>query len=242
MDESKDLSNGSVAVSTSSDRIEIESNILKSPSTTNIEVKGGCIYAFFKRVFDLVFSLLFLIILSPVFLIIAILIKCTSRGKIIYVSKRVGQNGKVFKFYKFRTMRDGAEKELDDLLAQNMNEGITFKMKNDPRVTKVGKFLRKSSLDELPQLLNILKGDMSIVGPRPGTLREYELYSDYDKQRLLVPQGLTGEWQVGGRSKIPFKQMVEMDLHYIKNKRSFWYDIKLIFLTFGAVLRQDGAE
>ncbi|MCH5180075.1 MAG: sugar transferase [Erysipelotrichales bacterium] len=238
----EELDAGSVAVINETEKSEPELNTVQAAPSTSIKVKGGRVYAFFKRAFDIVFSLISLIVLSPLFLIIAILIKCTSRGKVFYVSKRVGKNGKIFKFYKFRSMRDGAEQELDTLLNQNMNQGITFKMKDDPRITKIGKFLRKSSIDELPQLINILKGDMSLVGPRPGTLREYELYSDYDKQRLLVPQGLTGEWQVRGRSKIPFKQMVELDLNYIAHKRSFWYDIKLIFMTFGAVLRQDGAE
>lgn len=243
MIENKDLNNGAIVVATKTEEPEIELNTSETASfTSDIKVKGGRAYAFFKRVFDFLFSLFALIALSPLFLVIAILIKCSSSGKVFYVSERVGKNGKIFKFYKFRSMRNGAEQELDSLLAQNMNQGITFKMKNDPRVTKVGKFLRRSSLDELPQLINILKGDMSLVGPRPGTLREYQLYSDYDKQRLLVPQGLTGEWQVRGRSKIPFKQMVELDLDYITNKRSFWYDVKLIFMTFGAVLRQDGAE
>ncbi len=205
-------------------------------------VKGGKIYAFFKRTFDIVFSLLALIILSPIMLIIGILVKCTSKGKMIYVSQRVGKNGKIFNFYKFRSMHEGAEKELDSLLDKNETDGITFKMENDPRITKFGKIIRKTSLDELPQLINILKGDMSVVGPRPCTVREYKLYNEYDKKRLLVPQGLTGEWQVRGRSNTTFNQMIELDLDYIKNKRSFWYDIKLIFLTFGAVFKKEGAK
>ena len=205
-------------------------------------VKGGKAYAFFKRVFDIVFSFLALIILSPIMLIVGILVKCTSKGKMIYVSQRVGKNGKTFNFYKFRSMHEDAEKELESLLDQNETDGITFKMENDPRITKFGKFIRKTSLDELPQLINILKGDMSVVGPRPCTVREFKLYNEYDKKRLLVPQGLTGEWQVRGRSNTTFNQMIELDLDYIKNKRSFWYDIKLIFLTFGVVFKKEGAK
>ncbi len=210
-----------------------------------IHVKGGRTYAFFKRFFDIFFSLLAVFILSPLLLIIGLLVVLTSKGPMIYVSNRVGQNGKVFKFYKFRSMKKDAEEELQTLLNKNeIPGGVTFKIKDDPRITKFGKILRRTSLDELPQLFNILKGDMSIVGPRPCTVREYELYNDYDKQRLLVPQGLSGEWQVHGRSTTTFDEMIEMDLDYIQNKRSLWYDAKLIFKTvillFG--FKKSGAE
>ena len=161
----------------------------------------------------------------------------------IYVSKRVGKDGKIFNFYKFRSMVDKAEDELENLLSQNEVEGgVTFKMKDDPRVTKVGKFLRKTSLDELPQLFNIFKGDMSLVGPRPCTDREYNLYTEKEKLRLRVPQGLTGEWQVSGRSDTTFSQMIEMDIDYVLNKRGFWYDIGLLFRTIPAFLFKKGAR
>ncbi len=230
---------GGIAVKeiVTSDSLEIEKQDMKV-----INVRDGKVYAFFKRVFDIFCSLLALIILSPILLIVGILVKCTSRGKIIYTSDRVGKNGKIFKFYKFRSMKQGAEAELETLLDQNETKGITFKMKDDPRVTGFGKFIRKTSLDELPQLVNILKGDMSFVGPRPCTVREYKLYGEYEKQRLLVPQGLTGEWQVKGRSNTTFEEMIDLDLDYIQNKRSFWYDIKLIFMTFGAVIKEEGAK
>lgn len=208
-----------------------------------VRVKGGKVYGFFKRLFDIVASLSAILVLWLPMLIVGIIVKCTSKGPMIYVSKRVGKNGKVFNFYKFRSMCVDAENQLDSLLEQNEVEGgVTFKMENDPRVTKFGRFIRKTSIDELPQLFNILKGNMSIVGPRPCTDREYELYNDYEKQRLYVPQGLTGEWQVCGRSNTTFDQMVEMDLDYIQNKRGFWYDIKLIFKTVVVVFKRKGAK
>lgn len=209
-----------------------------------VKIKGGKGYAFFKRAFDIFCSLLAIIILSPILIIVGILVKLTSKGPMIYVSKRIGKNGKVFNFYKFRSMYRDAEQRLQELLDKNeVKGGITFKMKNDPRITKFGKFIRKTSLDELPQLFNILKGDMSIVGPRPSTDREYKLMNDYHKQRFLVPQGLTGEWQVGGRSTTTFDEMIEMDLNYISKKRGFWYDIKLIFKTIGVIFKKgNGAE
>lgn len=206
-------------------------------------VKGTKAYSFFKRIFDVFFSLFFILLLSWLMIILAILVKCTSKGPAIYVSRRVGKDGRLFNFYKFRSMRDKAEEELKDMLHKNEVEGgVIFKMKDDPRITKFGKFLRKTSLDELPQLFNILKGDMSFVGPRPCTEREYKLYTDSDKQRLLVPQGLTGEWQVHGRSTTTFAEMLALDMRYITERRSFWYDIKLLFLTFIVVLKREGAE
>lgn len=207
-----------------------------------IIVKGGKIYSLFKRLFDIFCSFIAIIVLSPILLIIGLLVKLTSKGPVFYVSTRIGKDGKPFKFYKFRSMKKDAEKELVNLLEQNETQGITFKMKDDPRITKFGKFIRKTSLDELPQLFNILKGDMSIVGPRPCTDREYALYSEKDKKRLLVPQGLTGEWQTRGRSDTTFDEMVDMDLEYITSKRGFWYDIKLILLTIPAVLKSKGAK
>ena len=216
---------------------------VKIAEREKVVVKGGKVYAFFKRTFDIVCSLLAIIILSIPMLIIGLLVITTSKGPMIYSSKRVGKNGKIFNCYKFRSMVKGAEEKLPELLNKNeVKGGITFKMKNDPRITKFGKFIRKTSIDELPQLFNILKGDMSIVGPRPCTTREFELYDENDKQRLLVPQGLTGEWQANGRSETTFEEMIDMDLDYIQNKRSFWYDLKLIFKTILVVLFGKGAE
>ena len=200
-------------------------------------------YYFFKRLFDIVASLLAIIILAIPMLIIGLIIVLSSKGPMIYVSKRVGKDGKVFNFYKFRSMCDNAESQLESLLEQNEVEGgVTFKMENDPRVTKFGRFIRRTSIDELPQLFNILKGDMSIVGPRPCTDREYELYGEKEKQRLSVPQGLTGEWQVHGRSDTTFEEMLELDMRYINERRGFWYDIGLIFKTIGVVFKSRGAK
>ena len=206
-------------------------------------VRGNKFYHFMKRLEDICASFLAIVILSIPMLIIGLIVKLTSKGPMIYVSKRVGKDGKVFNFYKFRSMRENAEEELKLLLEHNEIEGgVIFKMKEDPRITKFGKFLRKTSLDELPQLFNILKGDMSLVGPRPCTVREYELYSERDKLTLKVPQGLTGEWQVRGRCNTSFEEMVDMDLDYIQNKRGFWYDIGLIFKTVGVVFGKKGAK
>lgn len=208
----------------------------------NFIIKKKPVYYFFKRLFDIFASLLAIILLSWLLIIIAILVKCTSKGPAIYVSDRVGKGGKVFKFYKFRTMKVGAEAELDDLLKYNETGGITFKMKDDPRITGFGKFLRKTSLDELPQLFNILKGDMSFVGPRPCTTREYNLYSEKDKLRLLVPQGLTGYWQIHGRSNTTFDVMVNMDIFYIVKRRGFWYDLWLMIRTPFKLFSHGAAE
>lgn len=209
----------------------------------HIRVKGGKAYAFFKRAFDIFASLIAIIVLAIPMLIVGIVVKCSSKGPMIYVSERVGKNGKKFKFYKFRSMIDKADEYLNELLEKNeVPGGVTFKMEEDPRVTKFGKFLRKTSIDELPQLFNILKGEMSFVGPRPCTVREYELYTEKEKLRLLVPQGLTGEWQVSGRSDTTFDYMIGKDLHYIENKRGFWYDIGLIFRTIPAVFKSKGAK
>ena len=206
-------------------------------------VRGNKFYHFMKRLEDICASFLAIVILSIPMLIIGLIVKLTSKGPMIYVSKRVGKDGKVFNFYKFRSMRENAEEELKLLLEHNEIEGgVIFKMKEDPRITKFGKFLRKTSLDELPQLFNILKGDMSLVGPRPCTIREYELYSERDKLRLKVPQGLTGEWQVRGRCNTSFEEMVDMDLDYIQNKRGFWYDIGLLFRTIPVFFGKRGAQ
>lgn len=188
-------------------------------------------YLFFKRVMDIVGSLCGLIILSPVFLIVGVLIKLEDpKGKVFFSQERNGINGKTFNMYKFRSMVHNAEELLDKLQEQNEQSGPVFKIKDDPRITKVGKFIRKTSIDELPQLLNILKGDMSIVGPRPPIPREVEQYTSYQMQRLLVKPGLTCYWQVGGRNEIGFDEWVELDIKYIE-ERNLWIDIKLIFKT-----------
>lgn len=195
-----------------------------------------------KRGFDLFASTVALILLSPIMLLIAIVIFFDDpKGSPIFSQTRVGKDGKEFKFYKFRSMCVNAEQILEQLKEQNEMDGPAFKMKNDPRITKIGKFIRKTSIDELPQLVNIIKGDMSIVGPRPPLPREVEQYSEYHRQRLMVKGGLTCYWQCGGRSNVGFDEWVDMDIKYIK-EMSFRTDVKIILRTVKAVLRMDGAE
>lgn len=200
-------------------------------------------YPFFKRAFDIGASFLAIIILAIPMIFVAIAIRIGSKGHAFYASERVGKGGKIFKLYKFRTMEEHADEKLNELLKKRHDEWeVNFKFKNDPRITKLGKFLRKTSIDELPQLFNILKGDMSFVGPRPCSLREYDSYTEKDKLRLSVPQGLTGEWQTHGRSNTTVEQRIDMDLDYIQNKRGFFYDLYLIFKTIDVAFRQEGAE
>lgn len=198
------------------------------------------VYEFVKRAFDIVASVCALILFWWIFAAIAVAIKIDDGGPVFYVSNRVGKFGREFRFYKFRSMRPDAEELLDELQSQNEMEGELFKIKDDPRITRIGKFLRRTSLDELPQLFNILKGDMSFVGPRPPLPREVENYTDYSMQRLSVIGGLTCYWQVSGRSQIDFNGMVKLDYRYIK-ERSVWTDIKILFMTVPSVLKGDGA-
>ncbi|MBI4744402.1 MAG: sugar transferase [Actinobacteria bacterium] len=193
-----------------------------------------------KRIFDLIVSFLALVVLSPFLLIVSLIIKLTSAGSVIYVSKRVGKDGKLFNFYKFRTMYEGADKKLNELEKLNEAEGHIFKIKNDPRITNVGKFLRKFSIDELPQLINVLKGEMSLVGPRPPIPSEVIKYDDWHLKRLDVTPGMTGLWQVSGRSSLTFDEMVRMDLFYIENW-SLAFDIKILLKTIRVVLFASGA-
>lgn len=198
-------------------------------------------YLGFKRMTDFVLALVGLIFLSPVFLIVAFLIKWDDpKGTIFFGQDRVGKDGELFKMYKFRSMYVDAEERLANLLKYNEVSGAMFKMKEDPRVTKIGACIRKCSIDELPQLFNVLMGDMSLVGPRPALIREVDAYTNYDKQRLLVTPGISGLWQVSGRSRLTFAQMVELDLEYVTT-RSYWMDIKILFKTVKVVCKGDGA-
>ena len=194
------------------------------------KVNGRPVYHTVKRVFDILASALGLIILSPLFLFLIIRIRHEDGGPAFYSQERIGKDGKPFKMYKFRSMVQNADQIKQQLLDQNEVEGAMFKMKKDPRVTKTGKWIRKYSLDELPQLVNVLVGDMSLVGPRPPLPSEVAEYTDYDKQRLLVTPGCTGLWQATVRNKASFDEMVSLDIEYI-NKASFWYDCWIIFMT-----------
>jgi len=194
-----------------------------------------------KRSLDCVLSVSALAVLSPLFLVIALLIKLEDDGPIIFPQTRVGRFGREFQMFKFRSMRADAEARLRLLLAENHHDcGITFKIKNDPRVTTIGRWLRKFSLDELPQFYNVLRGDMSLVGPRPPLPREVALYSLADHRRLAVQPGITCLWQISGRAHINFHGQVLLDVCYIES-RNFWQDIKILFKTIPAVLRGTGA-
>ena len=198
-------------------------------------------YWVLRRAQDIVFSLLALILLAPLALLISLAIVLDSPGDgAIFRQRRVGRDGKLFWLYKFRTMCPDAEEQLNELLSQNQMDGPVFKIEGDRRITRVGRFLRKTSLDELPQLLNVLRGDMSIVGPRPALPREVELYSDYQRQRLYVTPGLSCYWQIAPhRNEMSFDEWVALDLKYIQ-ERSFWVDWKIIFLTVRAMLMKYG--
>lgn len=198
------------------------------------------VYFFMKRAMDIICSGLAIIVLSPILFIVAVAIKTESKGPVVFCQKRIGKDGKEFYMYKFRSMCVNAEDILKKLEEKNEADGPVFKMKDDPRVTKVGKFIRKYSIDELMQLFNILKGDMSIVGPRPALPNEVEEYDDFAKNRLKVKPGLTCYWQVMGRSDIGFDEWMQLDVKYIK-EMNFWLDIKLILMTIPAVFKGDGA-
>ena len=204
-------------------------------------LRGHRHYWVLRRAQDIVFSLLALILLAPLALVISLAIVLDSPGDgAIFRQRRVGRDGKLFWLYKFRTMCPDAEKRLNELLKLNQMDGPVFKIKGDPRITRVGRFLRKTSLDELPQLLNVLQGDMSIVGPRPALPREVELYSDYQRQRLYVTPGLSCYWQIAPhRNEMSFDEWVALDMKYIQ-ERSFWVDWKIIFLTVRAMLMKYG--
>lgn len=198
------------------------------------------IYDFFKRAFDIMSSLIAFVVLSWLFVITAIAIKIEDGGPAIYSQTRVGKDGKFFRMYKFRSMCVGAEKMKKELMELNESDGPTFKIENDPRLTKVGAFIRKTSIDELPQLLNILAGDMSVVGPRPPLGHEVMQYNEFALRRLSVKPGLTCYWQCSGRSNILFDEWMELDNKYIKD-RSMWTDIKMIFKTIPKVFGCHGA-
>ncbi|WP_035238075.1 sugar transferase [Desulfobacter vibrioformis] len=195
---------------------------------------------FIKRLFDILVSAILMIALAPLFLVTALAIFVENPGPIFYNQVRVGKWGRTFTMAKFRSMVVGADKMKDELLDQDESGGVIFKMKHDPRVTRVGRIIRKLSIDELPQLWNVFKGDMSLVGPRPPVPREVAEYEYSDRRRLDAIPGITCIWQVSGRSDINFEGQVKLDVRYIENQ-SFWGDIKLLFKTIPAVLFGKGA-
>ena len=225
------------------DNINLDSNIEMGNLENRIAInkkENKTVYNFIKRTIDVLGSLCGLILLSPLLLVIGILIRSDSKGPIIFAQKRVGLKGKEFKMYKFRSMVVNAEELKDKLKENNEMSGPMFKMKDDPRITKIGKFIRKTSIDELPQLINVLKGDMSLVGPRPSLPKEVKEFEPWMLERLEVKPGLTCYWQVMGRNSIDFEDWMKLDIRYV-NERSLGVDIKLIFKTFLVLFGDENA-
>lgn len=229
-------------------------NIMTSETTENMETTSlrtqsdvktkisKKVYIKIKRVIDVIFASIALILLSPVFAIIAIAIKIDSKGPVFFAHKRIGKNGNIIKLYKFRSMVINAEELIKSFTPEQMREyKENYKLTNDPRITKVGKFLRKTSLDELPQLINIINGDLSIIGPRPLVADELEKYGVNKDKFLSVTPGLTGYWAANGRSNTTYEQRMEMELYYIDNL-SLKMDIKVFFKTILSVLKKEGAR
>ena len=203
--------------------------------------RSNTLYEVIKRIIDIVASFTGLIVLSPLMLVVSILIKLESKGEVIFKQKRVGLNGKEFYMYKFRSMVINAEELKAELESQNEMSGPMFKMKDDPRITRIGKFIRKTSIDELPQLINVIKGDMSLVGPRPSLPKEVVEFEEWMNERLLVKPGLTCYWQVSGRNNIDFEDWMKLDIKYVR-ERNFWLDIKLILKTILVLFGDENAH
>ncbi|WP_242947999.1 sugar transferase [Clostridium baratii] len=199
------------------------------------------LYYFFKRFIDVIGAFLGIVVLSPIILIISILIKLDSNGPILFSQDRVGKDKKVFKMYKFRSMVVNAEELKSKLKEQNEMSGPMFKMKEDPRVTKIGKFIRKTRIDELPQLINVIKGEMSLVGPRPSLPKEVEQFEPWMMERFQVKPGLTCYWQVYGRNDIDFEDWMKLDIKYVR-ERNIFIDLKLIFKTVFVLFGDDSAR
>ena len=199
-------------------------------------------YRIVKRILSILCSVISIIVLSPLFIIISLVVKISSKGSVFFIHERIGFQGKKFKLIKFRTMVDNAEDMIASFNPEQKKEWEeNFKLKDDPRITKIGKFLRKTSLDELPQLINILKGDMSFVGPRPIVEDELSWYGDNKEKLLSVKPGLTGWWAVNGRSDVPYPERCDLELYYVDHF-SFGLDLKIIIKTFGAIIKKDGAR
>lgn len=221
--------------------VEKKQYCVKDQSLAGISWKKKCYYIT-KRMMDIVLSMLGMMIAILPMAVISVLIMLESPGAAIYTQERIGRDGKPFRIYKFRSMYANAEKMIENFTPEQKKEWEeNYKLDDDPRITKIGQFLRKSSMDELPQLLNILKGELSIVGPRPVVPKELEKYGDNQAKFLSMTPGLTGYWQAYARSTCSYEQRMEMELYYVENA-SFWWDIKIIFVTIGAVIRGHGAK
>ncbi len=218
-----------------SNELQLQSRVGDTVKTRAISHNARLPYRFAKRAFDIAAAMFALIALSPVFLITALAIKLDSKGPVFFAQNRLGYKGRYFKMYKFRSMVVNAEQLLRQLELKNEVSGHMFKMRNDPRVTRVGRIIRKTSIDELPQLLNVLIGTMSLVGPRPPLPREVNQYDKWQDLRLSVRPGITGLWQISGRNDIGFEEMINLDLKYIR-ERCFLYDMKIILKTIPVLL------
>lgn len=219
----------------------LSSGVKETLKQSDVRPSGGKVYRIIKRSFDLFFSILALAILFLPMTVIALIIFISDRGNPFFSQVRMTENGKTFKMYKFRSMCVDAEKKFAEVQKNNQSDGLAFKSDDDPRITKIGKFIRKTSIDELPQLFNVIKGDMSIIGPRPPLPREVVLYTPHQMNRLLVKGGLSCICQVEGRSDMEFDKWVETDIEYIK-KRSIALDVSLIFRTIAVVIAGKGAR
>ncbi|WP_212902313.1 sugar transferase [Clostridium polyendosporum] len=204
-------------------------------------VKERTAYLFLKKLIDLIGAICGLIITTPILIVTVIAIRIESKGPILFKQERIGQDGRRFNMYKFRSMVINAEELKDKFIEKNEMSGPMFKIKDDPRITKVGKFIRKTSIDELPQLINILKGEMSLVGPRPSLPKEVDQFQLWMLERLDVKPGLTCYWQVSGRNNIDFEDWMKLDIKYVR-ERNTWIDIKLIFKTIGVLFGDDNAR
>ena len=232
-------------------KLPVENNIIKFDDNNKVleqkekKTFNEITYSFLKRTVDITASATALLLLSPVFLVTSLAIRKDSDGPAMFTQKRIGKDGKLFEIYKFRTMVPDADKKLFELLDKDEKAReeykVNKKLKNDPRITKVGNFLRKTSIDELPQLINVLKGDMSLVGPRPYLPREKDDMGDYYNTIIESKPGITGLWQVSGRSNTTFEQRLEFDKEYTENK-GFLYDMELLTKTVGVVVKKNGAE
>ena len=230
-----------IPVSLSAAGAEIAQNYTYAQPEVLAVYRESHVYMFVKRAMDIVLSLIGIFVLSPLLLAVAIAIYMDDpTGGPIFIQNRIGKDGRPFRFLKFRSMVVNAQAQLAALQSMNEMDGPVFKIKNDPRVTRIGRFIRRTSIDELPQLFNILKGDMSLVGPRPPLPNEVEQYGPYERQRLLVKPGLTCYWQARGRNEIKFQEWMELDMKYVHH-HDLWVDIRLILLTAKAVITGKGA-
>lgn len=213
---------------------------VEAVAAKDFEVRESAAYRVSKRIFDLVVASIALVLLVPIIPLIVVMIRLDTPGPVFFRQERVGKNGRSFKFYKFRSMHTDAERRRREVESMNEQDGPVFKVKSDPRVTSVGKFLRRSSLDEIPQIFNVFKGDMSVVGPRPPLPSEVEHYQPWQRRRLEVTPGITCLWQISGRSHLSFNEWMRLDMEYLR-QRSFKTDMLILMRTIPAVIARKGA-